>query len=73
MLWLSETAGELTSTRPTPPAMSSVVAIALAQDEVEGVILVNVQMVPRLTGLSDVILNGSSDGDYIYWDNATSV
>ena len=53
--------------------MSSVVAIALAQDEVEGVILVNVQMVPRLTGLSDVILNGSSDGDYIYWDNATSV
>lgn len=72
LLWLSQTAGNLTSTRPTQPAIGVVTAICISSHATEGIILVKTQIVDRLVGLSDVLISGQSDNDFIYWDNATS-
>ena len=71
-IWLSQTAGDFTSTRPAQPATGVVVGICLVSHATEGLILVKTQLVDRLVALSDVSISGQSDGDYIYWDNASS-
>lgn len=71
-LWLSQAAGEWSNVRPTSPATQVVVGVCIFASAGDGVIFVKVDLVPRLVGLSDVIITNLADGDIMVYDSAST-
>ena len=71
-LWLSTTPGEFVSSPGDAPIRKTVVAICINAHESEGVIFVNVDIIPRLVGLPDVYNTTPNDGDILVWVAANS-
>lgn len=73
LLWLSETSGQYTQTRPTQPATGITIGTVLYAHSTQGKIFVKPAIVFNLSGLSDVGISSPSDGDLVYWDNTDGV
>lgn len=73
LIWLSETAGEFTETRPTQPATGVAIGIVLYAHATEGKIFVHPNLVPNLSRLSDVLVGDIAEGDLLYWDDTAKV
>lgn len=71
-LYLSQTAGQLTSTRPTAPAHTTEVGIVIRQHSSQGIIYVKIHPHPPIDELSDVNITSVADNDVLYWNNANS-
>ena len=66
IVWLSETAGELTSTRPTQPAHGVVMGYCVKQGGgASGILYVKVDNGLELAELHDVLLTGAVTGDVL--------
>lgn len=73
VIWLSQTAGEFTSTRPTAPAFSVFVGYVINSNVNEGNVIIRPTLVPRLRGLSDVYSPTTpNDQDNLKWDATNS-
>lgn len=72
-VWLSQTPGEFTETKPTPPAHGVKVGSVIYSHATEGKILVNVDTGDHLETLHDVLLTSVSDGDILQYDSATGL
>lgn len=73
-LWLSETTGEFTTTRPTQPAHGVFLGwVVDASNGSAGRIYVKVINYPELNELHDVLINGVADNHFLVYDNATSL
>lgn len=67
-LYLSQTAGALTSTRPTPPAHAVCIGIVIYQHANHGQILVHVDTGDDLSLLHDVILTTPAADQFLAYD-----
>lgn len=73
-LWLSETAGEFTKTRPTQPAHGVFLGwVVNASNGSAGRIYVKVINGQELNELHDVLISGVADNHFLVYDNATSL
>lgn len=72
LLWLDNN-GDYTTTVPTPPDIKVIVGIVVREHATEGIIHATIVSVPRLKGLSDVVINSIADNDLIAWDTASGV
>lgn len=73
IIWLSETAGEMTTTRPTQPANGVVVGRCIRQHATQGVVFVSVQNGFELDELHDVLITSKANNDFIVYESATSL
>ncbi len=73
MIWLSETPGEMTTTRPTQPAHGVVVGRCIRQHATEGVIFVSIQNGFELDELHDVLITSKANNDFIVYESATNL
>jgi hypothetical protein len=73
MIWLSETPGEMTTTRPTQPAHGVVVGRCIRQHATEGVIFVSIQNGFELDELHDVLITSKTNNDFIVYESATNL
>lgn len=73
IIWLSETAGEMTTTRPTQPAHGVIVGRCIRQHATQGVIFVSVQNGFELDELHDVLITSKANNDFIVYESATSL
>lgn len=74
ILWLDTTDGLFTDTRPAQPNFGVVVGQVVRQDGSEGVVYVNIDIVPRLISLSDVDDAASpAEGNILNWNNSDGV
>ena len=73
MIWLSETAGEMTTTRPSQPAHGVVVGRCIRQHATEGVIFVSIQNGFELDELHDVLITSKANNEFIVYESATNL
>lgn len=73
MIWLSETPGEMTTTRPTQPAHGVVVGRCIRQHATEGVIFVSIQNGFELDEIHDVLITSKANNDFIVYESATNL
>jgi len=71
-LYLSQTAGTLTSTQPTAPANKVEVATVIRQSATVGVIYAKIHAHPTLDGASNVNIVGVADNDVITYRSASN-
>lgn len=71
ILWLTDN-GDYSDTRPTPPRFNVVVGQVIRRHATEGVIYAQIDIVPRLQGLSDVLVTGLGSGHILTYDSANS-
>jgi hypothetical protein len=67
VVWLSETPGEYTSTKPTAPNSAVAIGTVIVEGVGNGSIYVRVSVVPPLVGLRDVLSAAPNDGDILAW------
>jgi hypothetical protein len=67
-IWLSQTPGEFTTNRPTPPAMSIFIGYTIYAHAQHGIIVVRPVLVPRLVGLSDTYGTTATSGQFYKWN-----
>ena len=72
VIWLSQTAGAFTTTRPTAPAISIFLGYIVKVHAVEGIIIIRPTLVPRLQALSDVYQETPSDNEIPQWNQANA-
>ena len=73
-LWLSETTGEFTTTRPTQPAHGVFLGwVVEANNGSAGRIYIKVINYQELNELHDVLISGVADNHFLVYDNATSL
>jgi len=73
-LWLSSTAGTLTTTRPSSPAHATFVGWIVKSAGIgAGSIYVKVQNYPELEELSDVLFTSPANNDTIAYDSSTGI
>jgi hypothetical protein len=73
-VWLSETAGEITSTRPTQPAHGVLIGYAVRIHGSNGEIYIFTQNGYELGELHDVLITGTpANGQALVYDSATSL
>lgn len=73
MIWLSETAGEMTTTRPTQPAHGVVVGRCIRQHATVGVIFVSVQNGFELDEIHDVLITSKANNEILTYESATNL
>jgi hypothetical protein len=66
-VWLSVTPGGFTKTKPTAPNRSIFVGNCIYKHISNGIILVDINPIPPLIGLSDVLAAAPNDGDILVW------
>jgi hypothetical protein len=71
-VWLSTTPGAFTKTKPTAPNRSIFIGHCIYKHSSNGIILVNINPIPPLLGLSDVLAANPNDGDILVWSEANS-
>jgi hypothetical protein len=67
-LWLSQTAGAYTATKPTAPIHQIRIGYVLRQGTTDGIIFVKVDTGFDLQGLHDVLITSATSGDLITWN-----
>lgn len=73
-LWLSaSTPGGLTSTRPTSPDIQVFIGFCVRSHANAGAIIIRPTIVPRLSGLSDVIVTNPQNGDILTYNSTSGV
>lgn len=72
-LWLSSTAGGLTSTKPTGPTHSVYIGVVTRSHAQNGEILIKVQNGYELDELHDVAITSNTAGEILKWDGTTWV
>ena len=72
ILYLSQTAGELTDTEPSAPAHRVCVCLVMNQHATEGIICVKPQIGQDLSTLDDVLITSIGDGEILTWDNGNN-
>jgi hypothetical protein len=73
-LWLSETTGAFTTTRPTQPAHGVFLGwVVAASNGSAGRVYVKVINYSELNELHDVLISGVADNHFLVYDNATSL
>ncbi len=73
MIWLSETAGEMTTTRPTQPAHGVVVGRCIRQHASVGVIFVAIQNGFELDEIHDVLITSKANNEILTYESATNL
>lgn len=73
LLWLSDTAGTFTSTRPPAPKHAVYLGIVLVKHVTEGQIFIRPNNGFEINELHDVLLSSLADKQLLYWDNTASV
>jgi hypothetical protein len=73
MIWLSETAGEMTTTRPTQPAHGVVVGRCIRQHATVGVIFVSIQNGFELDEIHDVLITSKANNEILTYESATNL
>lgn len=73
ILWVSQTAGELTQLRPAKPYSQIAVAIVTRAHQQNGSIMVSPYVVPRLSQLTDVDTTGATDGQALVYSADTGI
>lgn len=71
LIYLNGT-GLMTSTEPVAPNAKVIIGICLRANNVNGKIIVAVDVVKRLTKLSDVFVSGLTQNDTIVWNGTTN-
>ena len=71
-VWLSTTPGEFTETKPTSPNRGIFIGHCLYKHNSQGVILIDINPIPPIIGLSDVLSAAPNDGDILVWVAANS-
>lgn len=72
-LYVSSTAGALTTTKPIPPAHAVRIGWVVRQHATSGSVLVHVQNGYELDELHDVLISGLADGQILAYDAATGL
>jgi hypothetical protein len=73
VLWLSQTAGSITQTRPTQPAHGVLVGYCIRSHASVGMIFVKIQNGQELDELHDVLISGLTDNDILSYDAASGL
>lgn len=73
ILWVSSTAGKMTSLQPSKPYSQIAVAIVTRAHAVQGTIMVSPYNVPRLGQLTDVSVAGATDGQALVYQASTGL
>lgn len=73
VLWLSQTAGGMTQTRPTQPAHGVLVGYCIRSHASVGQIFVKIQNGNELDELHDVLISGLTDNDILSYDAAAGL
>lgn len=73
VLWLSQTAGGITQTRPTQPAHGVMVGYCIRSHATVGQIFVKIQNGNELDELHDVLISGLTDNDILSYDAASGL
>lgn len=73
VLWLSQTAGGITQTRPTQPAHGVMVGYCIRSHANVGQIFVKIQNGQELDELHDVLISGLTDNDILSYDAAAGL
>jgi hypothetical protein len=73
VLWLSQTAGGITQTRPTQPAHGVLVGYCIRSHASVGMIFVKIQNGQELDELHDVLISGLTDNDILSYDAAAGL
>jgi len=73
IIWLSETAGEMTTTRPTQPAHGVIVGRCIRQHATQGVIFVSVQNGFEIEELHDVLITSKANNDGLFYESSTGL
>lgn len=73
VLWLSQTAGGITQTRPTQPAHGVMVGYCIRSHASVGQIFVKIQNGYELEELHDVLISGLTDNDILSYDAAAGL
>jgi hypothetical protein len=68
VIYLSQTAGALTSTRPAAPAHGTQIGIVLFQNDTEGILFVNPDIGSELDELHDVLITTPTAGELLTYD-----
>ena len=71
-LWLDNTPGTLTATRPPAPEWNIFMGMCLRSNAEDGIIFTKVVILPHLHGLSDVLEVAPNNGDVLKWVAANS-
>jgi hypothetical protein len=66
-VWLSTTPGGFTETKPTSPNRGIFIGHCIYKHNSNGIILININPIPPLIGLSDVLSAPPNDGDILVW------
>lgn len=70
-LYLDTVAGGLVNAPPSKPNRTVRVGFVTESDATNGIVFANINPIPFITELSDVVVTGVSDGDIIYYDSGT--
>lgn len=73
ILWVSTTAGQMTSVQPSKPYSQIAVAIVTRAHAVNGIIMVSPYVVPRIGQLTDVDTTGATDGQALVYQASTGL
>lgn len=73
VLWLSQTTGSITSTRPTQPAHGVMVGYCIRSHATVGMIFVKIQNGYELDELHDVLITSVADNDLLSYDAASGL
>lgn len=73
VLWLSQTAGSITQTRPTQPAHGVMIGYCIRSHASVGQIFVKIQNGNELDELHDVLISGLTDNDILSYDAAAGL
>lgn len=73
VLWLSQTAGGITQTRPTQPAHGVMIGYCIRSHASVGQIFVKIQNGNELDELHDVLISGLTDNDILSYDAAAGL
>lgn len=73
VLWLSQTAGSITQTRPTQPAHGVMVGYCIRSHASVGMIFVKIQNGYELDELHDVLITSVADNDLLSYDAASGL
>lgn len=73
ILWLSTTAGQMTSVQPAKPYSQIAIAIVTRAHATNGTIMVSPYVVPRLGQLTDVNTTGATNGQVLVYNASTGI
>lgn len=73
ILWVSSTAGQMTSVQPDKPYSQIAIAIVTRAHATNGTIMVSPYVVPRLGQLTDVSVAGATDGQALVYQASTGL